>query len=624
MAEFEAAAATGGSEVMNPGDRFLHFRIQSFLGRGNFGDVYRAENLREQRQCALKIVRTGDGEEEQVKFEAEVYGAKLQKELADPEDRVVKVFDYGHEEHTQTFFIEMEYIDGEDLAMVIRRPTGLPPIEVARLARDLCGLLEWLAGSEVVHGDLKPRNIRLETATGRIKVLDFGIARALKETMVTMAFNSPAYTSPERLSTGKADCLSDLWAAGVILYELMAGQPPFQAENRELLERRIRSHQPPAPLPAAYPEQLRRLVMRMLRREPGERFGSPAEARKAFEDYLQGIPAEDSGDNTVRTATAGYDADPTVRASQGDGWKAARAAENPRLVLLRLGLTGAAVLVLIWMTSSAYSAYSKGSELASEIEREQLKNAEDAWKRYEAIRDDVWFPSFLWPARRALKRQLARGAEETINEYRISDTTTVFERHWRSANSNLARALEIDPSDNTVKAELRLTEGHISRIQCSSSAARKDPQIRQRYANAAVQKFMEAAQLRSKWPDPYLGLARLYAEEFADMDRAIEALEKAQKNGHETGNRERLQLAGAHRRIVERHWEESRKMRDLPDQEQQLLNRALSHCSQAGNLYQDLGVFQTAVDQYKALLKRCGDIQQRMDEMQQQPHGIAQ
>lgn len=218
---------------MNPGDRFLHFRILSFLGRGNFGDVYRAENMRDQRQCALKIVRTGDGEEEQVKFQAEVYGAKLQKDLADPEQRVVKVYEYGHEESAGCFYIEMEYVDGEDLAMVIRRPTGLPAIEIARIAKDLCGLLEWLATSEVVHGDLKPRNIRLESATGRIKVLDFGIARALKETMVTMAFNSPAYTSPERLASGKADYHSDLWAVGVILYELMAGEPPFQAENRE-------------------------------------------------------------------------------------------------------------------------------------------------------------------------------------------------------------------------------------------------------------------------------------------------------------------------------------------------------------------------------------------------------
>ncbi|MFN7932182.1 MAG: serine/threonine-protein kinase [Bryobacteraceae bacterium] len=608
---------------MNPGDQFLHFRVTSFLGRGNFGDVYRAENLRDQRQCALKIVRTGDGEEEQVKFEAEVYGAKLQKELADPEDRVVKVFDYGHDDTAQCFYIEMEYVDGEDLAMVIRRPTGLPPVEVARIARDLCGLLEWLASTEVVHGDLKPRNVRLENATGRVKVLDFGIARALKETMVTMAFNSPAYTSPERLSTGKADCQSDLWAVGVILYELMAGQPPFQAENREMLERRIRAHQPPAALPATYPEQLRRLVMRMLRRNASERFGSPAEARKAFEDYLNGIPAAESNDETVRTTEGRYDGDPTMRASQPSrGKAAAREPENPRMVLARLGLMGLAVLIALWMLSSAYGAYSKASDLSAEIEREQLKNPEEAWKRYEAIRDNTWFHFFLYPARRALKKQLARGAEETINEYRMSDAPTIFERHWRAANANLARALEIDPSDSTVKAELRLTEGHLSRIQCTSSAARKDAQIRQRYANAAVQKFTEAAQLRGKWPDPYLGLARLYAEEFADMDRAVEALEKAQKNGYETGNREKLQLAAAHRRIVDRYWDESRKMRDLMDQEEQLLNRALGHCTQAGKLYQELGVFQTAVDQYKMLLKRCGEIQVRMEEMKQ-PAGAA-
>ncbi len=76
-----------------------------------------------------------------------------------------------------------------------------------------------------------------------------------------------------------------------------------------------------------------------------------------------------------------------------------------------------------------------------------------------------------------------------------------------------------------------------------------------------------------------------------------------------------LALAAAHRRIVDRYWDESRKMRDLQDQEEQLLSRAQGHCTQAGNLYQELGVFQTAVDQYKMLLKRCGEIQVRMEEM---------
>ena len=615
---------------MKPGDRFLHFHILSFLGRGSFGDVFQADNLRDHRQCALKIVQRGVGEEEEAKYQAEIYGAKLQKALDDPNRQVARVHDFGVDEATGCFYIEMEYVDGEDLATLVRRQQQLPPIEIANIGVDLCRLLEWLAATQVmidgqpvasiVHGDLKPRNVRIETITGKIKVLDFGIARAMKETMVTMAFNSPAYTSPERLSTGKADAHSDLWAAGVILYELVAGHPPFQAENRELLERRIRSEEPPNPLPASCPEQLRRLIHRMLRRTPSERFSSPAEARKAFEDYLQGIETPFNTDETMRVAVkpAG-DSDLTVLASQQVRRKSSdpETPQAQRRALFRMACFGFACVMLVWTGWSAFGAWTNGGALAAELDKEHIKDVDDAWKRYQALEEETWWRWCLLPARRSLKRHLAGTAAETLNEYRLSDSPSVYEKQWRAAAGYLAKALELDPGDARIKAELRLTEGHLARIQTSSSAARKDPQVRQKYVNTAIQKFHESAGLAPKWPDPYLGLARLYTYEITDMDKATEAIEAAQRLGYRAGKREKAQLADGYRRMVERHWGESQKLHDMPDQERQLLRRAREHCRLSSEMYQELGVFQNAVDNYKLLLTRCAEIDRRVNAMTQ-------
>jgi len=612
---------------MKSGEYFLHFHIKTFLGRGNFGDVYQAENVRDNRQCALKIVHKGVGEEEEAKYQAEIYGARLQAALDDPGGRVARVYDYGIDDGSGCFFIEMEFVDGEDLATLVRRKDHVPPVEIARIGVDLCGLLDWLGATQVtidgqplisiVHGDLKPRNVRVQNGSGKIKVLDFGIARALKETMVTMAFNSPAYTSPERLQSGKADAQSDLWSAGVILYELMAGQPPFMAENRELLERKIRSGEPPAPLPASYPEQLRRLIHRMLRHSPGERFASPAEARKAFEDYLQGIETPFDSDETVRAEVPRYDdADPTTRASIPTQKAAViRSADSQRKYLIRMAAFGFGCFLMLWMAGSAYSAYAKSSTLATELDKGHIADMDQAWKSYQEMEQGTWFTSFLWPVRRSLKRHLMGAADGIINEYRMSDSPTVYEKQWRAAAGYLTKALELDAGDNAAKGALRLAEGHLARIQTSSSAARKDYQIRQRYANDAMRKFHEAAELRPKWPDPYLGLARLYTYEMTDLERAAEALDKAQKLGHHSGKREKAQLADGHRRMVERHVDESRKLREMPEQEKQLLGKARDHCQSAEQLYQELGVYQNSVDNYKLLLKRCSEIEKRMVEM---------
>src|SRR5581483_8982280 len=246
-----------GGEAVNQGDRYGRYEIMRMLGRGAMGEVYLAKDTELHRQIALKLVYKGPDPEDQEIVDAERLGAELQKRLGGFDRRVVIVNRYG--EINGDLFIDMEYIEGEDLSTILARG----PLEAgfaAHIAVELCEMLEKLGAftttigdqqfTGVIHGDLKPRNVRLNLQN-QVKALDFGIAKALSHTRrYTMnVFASTAYCSPERLETQTMDMQSDLWSVGVLLYQMLAGRLPFEEQNKERLERRIRSSIAPPPLP---------------------------------------------------------------------------------------------------------------------------------------------------------------------------------------------------------------------------------------------------------------------------------------------------------------------------------------------------------------------------------------
>jgi len=590
--------------------QFLHFDVISFLGQGSFGSVWYARNSRDGRQVALKLVEKGEGEDQQLKYEAEVSGARLQKELMDPGGCLVKVFDFGADPQTGTFYIEMEYVDGENLSALIARRVSTS--EAARIAFSLCELLEWLGSKSVIHGDMKPSNVRIQSGSGKVRVLDFGIARALDRTKVTVKFNSPVYTSPERLSTGKADSNSDLWSVGVILYELAAGKNPFQDENYELMRDRILLRPLPS-LPESCPAGLRRIVTRMLARNPAQRFANPAEAKAAIKAFL---------DDPTAVSSAGGDETIYVPPASGEETKRTNAPpprkRDPMLApRVRYSFAAITGLLFLILSVTAYRTHSAGQRLSQEIEKEHFKDADEAWKRYEALREGKMFPSLLWQARRSLKKSLVEAAFDYIDEYRTSENPTVAEAQWRIGLTHLSRALDLDAADTKVRAAMRLCEGHLARIQVASSAARRDPALKQRYSNTASQRFLDAAAMDTKWPDPYLGLARLYSYDAPDLDQSIEALDKAQQRSFVLRKREKVQLADGYLRRIDQYWTISRTLREMPEQEKRRLEKAQSDCQAGARLYDDAGVWGNAVENQSRLTKLCQIIASRVEELQQ-------
>jgi tetratricopeptide (TPR) repeat protein len=527
-------------------------------------------------------------------------------------------------------FIDMEFIDGEDLSALVARGPVNPGFAV-HVARELCEMLENLRAFTttigdrqfhgVIHGDLKPRNIRINKQN-QVKVLDFGIAKALTHThkYTTNLFASTAYCSPERLQTQNMDTHSDLWSVGVLLYQMIAHRLPFDEPTKESLERRIRGPQPPGPLPSSCPEPLRRVVFKMLARNPARRYQTPLEASEDLARFQKGQPVlaetfqpPDLFDSnaTVRTTP--------VRETPADD----RTVRSPRVspppprpkrsyrVPGCVAVAGTAFLILLAFCLVQINFWNAAGQLKTDLQTERIADLEQAWTQYQTLNKRAHLSVFLWGAERALKKRLMAAADETISEYRNNDSPSVREPQWVQARSYLARALELAPDDSGIKARLRLCEAHIDRIEAGALRA----SARQKRLNEAVNKFVQASELVKRWPDPYLGLASVYIYDLNDVERAEDALKKAAHYGHPEGKREIAQLGDGYRRLADRLWRQSRGLTQMPGEERDYLEKARQDYLHAEDLYRKAGLFGDAARNRLQVIQAEQRIEQRLSEL---------
>src|SRR5262245_18176152 len=199
------------------------YRLYGLLGRGGMGEVYRADDLKLGQSVALKFlpreVET-DGPR-RARFLNEV---KIARQISHA--NVCRVYDVGDIEGRH--FLSMEYVDGEDLAGLLRRIGRLPKDKAVQIARQLCAGLAAAHEQGVLHRDLKPANVMID-GRGRAKITDFGLAVLGEGDDQEHGAGTPAYMAPEQLAGGSATVRSDLYALGLVLYELFTGQRPFAA-----------------------------------------------------------------------------------------------------------------------------------------------------------------------------------------------------------------------------------------------------------------------------------------------------------------------------------------------------------------------------------------------------------
>jgi eukaryotic-like serine/threonine-protein kinase len=256
------------------GDRY---RLHKALGRGGMATVWRGEDLRLQRPVAVKVldpaVLDEPGERERLSREARTLAR-----LAHP--GIVAVHDFGLD--AGTAYLVMELVDGSSLATLLRRGP-LPVARAVAIAEQICDALAAAHGAGVLHRDIKPGNL-LVTRAGTVKVCDFGLARspaAATPVDSDVVSGTVEYLAPERASGDSDDARSDLYALGCVLYEMLAGAPPFGNRNRlGVLYQHL--HEPPRPLTdlrADVPPALDHLVLDLLAKHPADRPQSVEDAR---------------------------------------------------------------------------------------------------------------------------------------------------------------------------------------------------------------------------------------------------------------------------------------------------------------------------------------------------------
>ena len=477
-------------------------------------DVYLAIDTVEDRQAALKLIKTNGDSINQLVLDAERRGARIQSELRRLDPRVIEIYDFGDADGY--FFVAMQYVEGRNLSEVLSAESAVEPNRAATIALEICEQLAKFhtSPSAVVHGDIKPSNIHLGH-NDTVRLLDFGIAKMLRAGRVSTLhhFGSPGYCSPERLARSEVDPQSDLWAVGATLYEMLAGVPPYQAESTRKLEGLIRSGKPPRALSSSCPHPLRAIVAKALMPDPQKRYQSAVEFQADLQAFLEHRPPQ--AELERRPA---WSPNATIEAARACLRKATRTMRRARARIKAAGAVG-------W--------FAVGMALSiSGISSWQWLRANHGGPAASA--PDLMLPMLYVAA-----------ADRVLEAYRNSSDPSLHDFDWQKAEVCLARAVELGSGDDRTLGKLALSGGYamLERLiggQYSEAAA---TQMR----TAARDLFASAVMQLPQDPAPHLALARFYVYSQPNVDQAMQEFAAAQKLGAALGRREMEQEGDAYR-----------------------------------------------------------------------------
>jgi serine/threonine protein kinase len=298
------AALLVRAEDWNPSDDPLlggviddRYEVEALIGQGGMGSVYRVRHVGLGRAFALKALRRDLADDAEVR-EGFVREAKTASRVAHP--GLVHISDFGYLSDARPFFV-MELLEGLSLRTVLESRGRLAPERAAAIARRIAEALAAAHEAGIVHRDLKPDNVHLGADDG-VKVVDFGLAIAVdagaRRTRSNVAFGTPHYMSPEQASGEPVDRRADVYALGIVLYEMLTGRVPFDAATHAevLAQHHSAAPVPPSRVPGVDAQfgELEAVVLRCLAKRPDERFHTLPDVLAALDQAVAGLAAEPS------------------------------------------------------------------------------------------------------------------------------------------------------------------------------------------------------------------------------------------------------------------------------------------------------------------------------------------
>ncbi len=263
--------------MFNSGDYFgTRYQIIEEIGQGGMGKVFKAKDLELNEIVALKTIKPELGSSPDIiaRFKREL---RLAREIN--HDNIIRIHDLGEIEGIK--FISMKYIHGQTLKEIIQTTGKLTIDKAIDVTRQICSALEAAHSKGIIHRDLKPQNIMLDKS-GKVYVLDFGIARSVSGTSLTESgaiLGTPDFMSPEQFLGHPIDQRSDIWSLGIMMYEMVTGSQPFKEEYREAIAYSILNLKPvlPSLLNPQVPKEVEKIIMKCLEKKPENRFASTSE-----------------------------------------------------------------------------------------------------------------------------------------------------------------------------------------------------------------------------------------------------------------------------------------------------------------------------------------------------------
>jgi eukaryotic-like serine/threonine-protein kinase len=271
------------------------YELDGVVGRGGMAEVYRARDIRLDRIVAVKTLREDLARDQtfQARFRREAQSAAS---LNHPS--IVAVYDTGEDAATAAHvpYIVMEYVDGRTLRDLLREDRRLLPERAVEITDGVLRALDYSHRHGIVHRDIKPGNVML-TRSGQVKVMDFGIARAVSDAQATMTqtaqvIGTAQYLSPEQARGERVDARSDVYSTGCLLYELLTGRPPFLGDSPVAIAyQHVRENPiPPSQLDPEVPRWADSIVLRAMAKDPRVRYQSAGEMRADIQRALSGVP----------------------------------------------------------------------------------------------------------------------------------------------------------------------------------------------------------------------------------------------------------------------------------------------------------------------------------------------